>query len=135
MYILNGTRNADMAAYLAYLALSSDMGSFDDELVNVSRVEYLAPQPILPAVKLDTEEGNQGSLLSSRQREGTRPWAVGAGKPINSVCKKTTSYTWNSRVTHDSLTYSGGVYLRRLYGCNGFSSEAKDAKSPPQSAS
>ena len=81
MYILNGTRNADMAAYLAYLALNNDMGSFDEELANVSRVEYLAPQPILPAVALDSEESTPGTLLTSRRTiVSFRPWTVGAGE-------------------------------------------------------
>lgn len=83
VYILNGARNADMAAYLAYLALNNEMGSYDEELVNVSRVEYLSPQPILPPVGLDSFETGPSGVLSSRRTNTTyRPWTVGAGKPI-----------------------------------------------------
>ena len=81
-----------MAAYLAYLALSNDMSSFDEGLANVSRVEYLAPQPTLPAVALDSEEGNSGGLLTSRRQDVSyRPWAVGAGNAFVTVARLCTA--------------------------------------------
>lgn len=78
VYILNGSRNADYSAYLAYLALNDEMGSFDEELFDVERVEYLAPLPILPPVALDDPDTSADGFLSSGQTTITfNPWTVG----------------------------------------------------------
>lgn len=65
VYILNGKRDSDMSAYLAYLALNREMSSFDQGLANVSRVEYLSPQPVLPVTSPDSDDSGSNSLLTS----------------------------------------------------------------------
>lgn len=71
-----------MSAYLAYLALSSEMATFDEGLPHVARVEYISPQPILPQNTLDNEDSSPDNLLSSRGAGlSLSPIAIGAGKP------------------------------------------------------
>jgi hypothetical protein len=79
VYILNGARNSDYAAYLAYLGLHKEMDGFDDDLPMVARVEYLSPLPILPPVTLEDPDSTTDGLLSSRKTSlSFNPWAVSA---------------------------------------------------------
>ncbi|CAB9521706.1 expressed unknown protein [Seminavis robusta] len=79
VFILNGERNADFDAYLAYLALNSEMSSFDDDVPNVTRVEYLSPLPILPPVSLEDQESSTDNLLTPGGNSlSVNPIAVGA---------------------------------------------------------
>ena len=78
-YILNGDKNADYAAYLAYLSLHDEMGSFNEGLPHIARVEYLAPLPILPPVSLDDQGPSGNGVLSPPGSTLTfNPWTVGA---------------------------------------------------------
>ena len=80
------------------------MGSFDDGLANVSRVEYLGPQPVLPAVALDSEERNPENLLSSRRTiVSFQPWTVGAGKHVFASTMQDPSPS--SHVTHTAFKF------------------------------
>jgi hypothetical protein len=104
VHILNGSRNADFAAYLVYvssefhsagtllrlfrnltsshlksgkLALNAEMGTFGDDIPNAIRVEYLSPLPILPEILVDDLESSEDALLTPRDTTlSFNPWTV-----------------------------------------------------------
>lgn len=82
VYILDGDRKADFAAYEAYLELLENMDTFaeDDQLPEtIERVKYISPSPVLPPLSNEDDPTAQGGLLTSgRNTLGARPWAIGA---------------------------------------------------------
>ena len=79
VYILNGNRNTDYSAYLAYLALNDQMGGYDAELPDVARVLYLNPTPVLPPVAVGDPDPSADEFISSgNDTISNSPWIVGA---------------------------------------------------------
>lgn len=105
IYILNGNRDTDMSAYLAYLALNSEMSSFDQGLANVSRVEYLSPQPILPVTTEDSDDSGSNNLLSSGGNSvgGSREVTFGAAAACSVLGCFALAFLYNNRrYRHDN---------------------------------